>query len=360
MGKQRLSDRLSKNVDSIEEGIQEATTEVTTSTPKNVEKQEQYAHLPIDLITVAENIRRKYNEESLNELAASMKKYGQITPCTVVERGSGYVIIVGHRRYYAAQKAGLSVLKCIVRGEFQEEIDRIFVQAIENDQREDLDPEERENYLAELEALGQTPAQICERLGKSASWYAIVRKAKEVRDKHGEAFRKAGIPLTTRDAYSIRDVSTEGVAKVIETVRSAGSTPQAKGAAIKAAAAAATKEDTRGRKPKTPVPRASVNPQMEKVDGGVGAPVNQDETERPVVSEPRHEEIPADSPSVPAVNKSEEKVLVYTTIKYALVIDDSAKSIAITDGCIGAGEEVQKHILSTIQAFYRNKGYAVK
>ena len=62
-----------------------------------------------------EQPRKNFDEESLEELANSIKEYGVIQPIIVTKKGNYYEIIAGERRWRAAKKAGLTEMPCLVR-----------------------------------------------------------------------------------------------------------------------------------------------------------------------------------------------------------------------------------------------------
>ena len=64
-----------------------------------------------------EQPRKIFNNESLEELAESIKKYGIIQPIIVNKKDDYYEIVAGERRWRAAKKAGLTEIPCIVRGD---------------------------------------------------------------------------------------------------------------------------------------------------------------------------------------------------------------------------------------------------
>lgn len=76
--------------------------------------QEQIQNLPIEKIVVEENLRKTFNEESLDGLAMTMKHVGQLQPIRVRKAGEQFVIVDGERRYRAARKLGLLTLAAIV------------------------------------------------------------------------------------------------------------------------------------------------------------------------------------------------------------------------------------------------------
>lgn len=109
--------------------------------------------------------RKKFNEESLQELADSIKEHGVIQPLIVQKKGNGYKIVAGERRWRASRLAGLEVVPAIVR-ELTDE--QTMEQAlIENLQREDLNPLEEAmamNNLLKTHKLSQE--QLAQKLGK--------------------------------------------------------------------------------------------------------------------------------------------------------------------------------------------------
>ena len=90
--------------------------------------------------------RKSFNEESLNELADSIKRHGILSPIIVREISlDSYEIVAGERRFRAATKNKLNEVPCIV--ESFENQDSLEVALIENLQREDLNPvEEAQGY----------------------------------------------------------------------------------------------------------------------------------------------------------------------------------------------------------------------
>lgn len=110
--------------------------------------------------------RKTFNDESLEELALSIKEHGIIQPLIVKKDGGNYLIIAGERRYRAAEKIGLKELPVIVR-DFNEQKAR-EISLIENLQREDLNAIEEAQAIKELmEAYDLTQEEIAKKLGKA-------------------------------------------------------------------------------------------------------------------------------------------------------------------------------------------------
>lgn len=111
--------------------------------------------------------RKAFDENSLNDLARSIKEHGVIMPLVVNRRPDGtYMIIAGERRYRAAIRAGLERIPVIIKELGVREIQEISL--IENLQREDLNPIEAAYGMKRLmEEFNLTQEVLAERLGKS-------------------------------------------------------------------------------------------------------------------------------------------------------------------------------------------------
>ena len=122
----------------------------------------------LDLVKPDENQHRKiFIQESLDELAESIKLHGIIQPITVrVTDDGAYKIIAGERRYRAAKLAGLETVPVIVRSIDEREAAEIAL--IENLQREDLNPvDEARGYETLIKTFGITQEEAADRVGKS-------------------------------------------------------------------------------------------------------------------------------------------------------------------------------------------------
>ena len=113
--------------------------------------------------------RRSFSEESLAELASSLKTHGLLQPILVEEAGSGaYLIVAGERRYRASGMAGLAEVPVIVRSFTPEK--RLEIALIENVQREDLNPvEEAEAYRSLMRMGPRSQEEVADIVGKSRS-----------------------------------------------------------------------------------------------------------------------------------------------------------------------------------------------
>ena len=129
--------------------------------------------------------RKVFDEETLNELAASIKEHGIFQPIIVKRSIKGYEIVAGERRVRAALIAGLSTIPAIVR-EF-EDSEMMEIALLENLQREDLNPiEEAAAYQKIMETKNLTHDELAKVLGKSQSYVTnmvgLLRLPEEIKD----------------------------------------------------------------------------------------------------------------------------------------------------------------------------------
>ena len=112
--------------------------------------------------------RKHFDEEALDELAESIKKYGLIQPIIVTKKENYYEIVAGERRWRASKKAGLSEIPAIIRDDDERKNKEIAL--IENIQREDLNAIEKATGMKLLmEEYNLTQQELAEMLGKSRS-----------------------------------------------------------------------------------------------------------------------------------------------------------------------------------------------
>ena len=128
-----------------------------------------FCEIDINLIDPnPEQPRRSFDSEKLDELAASIKSVGIISPILVVKSGERYMIVSGERRFRAAKRARLTHIPALIR-DF-DTLKRIEVALIENLQRADLNPmEEALGIKALMDECALTQEQAATQLGKSRS-----------------------------------------------------------------------------------------------------------------------------------------------------------------------------------------------
>ncbi|HCM26420.1 MAG TPA: chromosome partitioning protein ParB [Treponema sp.] len=152
--------------------------------------------------------RRVFEEEALQELAASIREHGVIQPIVAEEDGNGgYVIVAGERRARAARLAGLREVPAVVRA-FSDER-RMEVALIENVQREDLNPiEEASAYRKLMEMTGLSQEDVAARVGKNRSTVA-------------NALRLLKLPEDMQGAVSVGQMSGGHARSILSVVNPA-------------------------------------------------------------------------------------------------------------------------------------------
>lgn len=112
--------------------------------------------------------RKVFDDETLNELALSIKEHGVFQPIIVKKSIKGYDIIAGERRFRASKIAGLDKIPAIIRDFTDEQMMEIAL--LENLQRENLNAiEEATAYKSMIEHLNLTQDELSKRVGKSRS-----------------------------------------------------------------------------------------------------------------------------------------------------------------------------------------------
>lgn len=110
--------------------------------------------------------RKHFDEDSIQELADSIKQHGVIQPLIVQKKDKYYEIIAGERRWRAAKMAGLKDIPVIVKNYSSQEI--VEIALIENIQREDLNPiEEALAYQNLIKEFNLKQDEVAEKVSKS-------------------------------------------------------------------------------------------------------------------------------------------------------------------------------------------------
>jgi ParB family transcriptional regulator, chromosome partitioning protein len=142
--------------------------------------------LPLEQIRPnPEQPRRYFDEQSLAELAESIRERGLLQPVIVKREADGqYLLLAGERRYRASRMAGLAAIPALVRDDHPLEI-----AMIENLQREDLTPlEEALGLAALIEAQGYTHAEVADLIHKSrphvSNTLALTRLPRSIQDEY--------------------------------------------------------------------------------------------------------------------------------------------------------------------------------
>jgi len=126
--------------------------------------------VPLGEIQIADggNPRRRFDEQALSELTASIGQHGVLQPLVVSTHDGGYTLIAGERRYRAAQLAGLTQVPVSVRAAGEQAIE---LAVDENLHRQDLDPvEEAHAFQTILQSGRLSKKALAERVSKSPQY----------------------------------------------------------------------------------------------------------------------------------------------------------------------------------------------
>ncbi len=169
---------LGKGLDSL---IQSSSSHQKAATRQEVKKEEKVVEKIVEKIVEKpveqriklsliepnrEQPRKNFDEESLQELSASIQQYGVIQPLVVKKNEDYYEIIAGERRWRAAKMAGLKEVPVVIKDYTEQEI--VEISLIENIQRENLNPiEEAMAYKRLMEEFHLKQEEIAKRVSKS-------------------------------------------------------------------------------------------------------------------------------------------------------------------------------------------------
>ncbi len=164
-------DALGKGIRSLLQNIDsDLKTTAGTLKPPVMETVTGINRLKLESISInPKQPRRDFDEQGLNELAASLKMHDIIQPITVRQLSPGkYQLISGERRLRAAKIAGLTDIPAYIRQANDQQL--LELALLENLQREDLNAIEISlSYKRMMEELGYNQEQVAERMGKERS-----------------------------------------------------------------------------------------------------------------------------------------------------------------------------------------------
>ncbi len=162
-----------------------------------------------DIKPNAHQPRKTFDEDKLEELAASIREHGIIQPVVLRSTDGGYEIVAGERRWRAARKAGIKKIPCVIKELTDEQ--NMLVAIIENMQREDLNPiEEAEGLSRMIEVYGLTQEQVSKGVGKSRPYITnalrLLKLSDDVREMTREGRLTAG---HARALAGIKDIEKQ-------------------------------------------------------------------------------------------------------------------------------------------------------
>lgn len=187
--------------------------------------------------------RKTFSDESIQELAASIKEHGVIQPIIVRKVLRGYEIIAGERRFRASRESGMETIPAVVREFTDQQVMEIAL--IENLQREDLNAIEIAlAYQGLIDQFNYTQEELSMKVGKSRSHIAnflrLLQLPQEIKDDvsrgtlsmgHARAIVGAGdakkqkelAQLTVKNQWSVRELE-EAIQKQSESANKTNKT----------------------------------------------------------------------------------------------------------------------------------------
>ena len=140
------------------------------------------------------NPRQTFDHAPMEDLVASIKKYGILQPLIVTRDGTGYELVAGERRLRAARIAELATVPVIVRE--ASELERLELALIENIQRQDLNPiEEALAYQKLVDEFNLIQDEVSLRVGKSRPYVANMLRLLDLADEMQKALADGRISV---------------------------------------------------------------------------------------------------------------------------------------------------------------------
>lgn len=177
--------------------------------------------ISIDKIREVSNIRESVGD--VRGLARSIEAVGLLNPLTVIEEAEGtYRLVAGHRRLAAVRSLGSSEIPVYVTGWISENYDEIIAtQLVENLEREDLDPLEEAEALADLVEILGTQKAAADAIGRSPAHLSKRLKIRQLPDEAKSAVRAGTVTL--EDAFEMTKLPEKAAAKIAKI---SGSDPE--------------------------------------------------------------------------------------------------------------------------------------
>lgn len=171
-------EKTAKSVNTIDRG-----NNLENSNENTVDTNNSIFYIDINHIKPnAKQPRKYFDDEKIEELAESIKRYGVIQPIVLRKSQNYYEIVAGERRWRAARIAGLKEVPCIMRDFTDEE--NMLVAIIENMQREDLNPIEEANGIETLiKTYGFTQEEVSKNISKSRPYITNLLRLLRLPDK---------------------------------------------------------------------------------------------------------------------------------------------------------------------------------
>ena len=191
-----------------------------------------FIKIPIAQIRETGNVRHEYDEDGIKELAESIRNNGLMNPITVKpaqedENGEKtYELIAGHRRiraykYLCDQGDDFSMVECCIRTG-----NKLVLQIIENIQRADITPREKEDAIAEMLSENYSQADIARELSKPIQWVSDIVAGAKVRKIADEAGLNTE-NIATKTLSQLRSIPDNELTSYLERLVAMGGTTRA-------------------------------------------------------------------------------------------------------------------------------------
>lgn len=185
-------------------------------------KDERFAELAVeDVKPNPLQPRMKFDDKTIDELAQSIRETGIVQPVIVTPEADHYKIIVGERRWRAAQKAGLRKIPVLIRNIPRDK--ELEVSLIENIHREELNALEIANaYQRLVDDLGYAQHELADKVGKDrssvANYLRLLKLPQEIQDRLGAGDISMGharallaLEETSAQLYACRQIIDRGL-----------------------------------------------------------------------------------------------------------------------------------------------------
>ena len=188
--------------------------------------------VPLSCLKITDNVRMNFDEAEIEELANSIRQNGLMNPITIrppesdADGNKTYEVIAGGRRIRAHQWLcehgdDFSLIECCIRTG-----DKWALQMIENIQRTDLTPREKENAVAKALDEGLTQTQIADKLSKPIQWVSDIvagAKIRKIADTAGLNTEE----ITTKTLSQLRSIPTDKLQNCLKELIAEGGTYRA-------------------------------------------------------------------------------------------------------------------------------------
>lgn len=188
--------------------------------------------VPLSCLKITDNVRMNFDEAEIEELANSIRQNGLMNPITVrppetdTDGNKTYEVIAGGRRIRAHQWLcehgdDFSLIECCIRTG-----DKWALQMIENIQRTDLTPREKENAVAKALEEGLSQSQIADKLSKPIQWVSDIVAGAKIR-KVADAAGLNTEEITTKTLSQLRSIPADKLQNCLKELISEGGTYRA-------------------------------------------------------------------------------------------------------------------------------------